>query len=81
MTDKKPLSEYLKSKFGLDLDQVVNLFRRGLKVRVNGILTKKMSYALSEGDTLEIGNKSYIVKWTKDAEDKKDSTNGPKNKQ
>ena len=60
----KPLAEWLKYRFGMELGYVVQMLQRGnLKINVNGISIKNMSYALKQGDTVTIGSKDYEVKW------------------
>ena len=69
---KKPLAEWLKYRFGLDLNYITQMLSRGrVKLRINGIETKNLSYALSQGDVVEIGGKSYEVKWKEPTENVK----------
>lgn len=67
MVDKKPLAEWLKYNFGLELNYVVGMMkRRSLKIKVNGVSIKNMSYSLKEGDIVEVSGKPFTVKWKKE---------------
>ena len=66
---KKPLAEWLKYRFGLDLNYITQMLSRGrVKFKVNGIQTKNLSYSLSQGDIVDVGGKSYEVKWKETTE-------------
>ena len=61
---KKPLAEWMKYRFGVELGYAVSMIMRGnWKIKVNGIMTKNISYPLKQGDEVELGNKKYEVKW------------------
>lgn len=61
---KKPLAEWLKYRFGMELGYVVQMLkRRSFAIKVNGIQTKNMSYPLQQGDKVQIGRNEYEVKW------------------
>ena len=63
----KPLVEWLRYRFGLELNYVTQMLnRRSFKLRVNGVTISNMSYALKKGDEVQLGDTVYNVDWKED---------------
>lgn len=64
VTMTKPLSEWLKDKFGIQLGYAATIIKNPrFKISVNGVPTKNISFGVKKGDIVRISGKEYEVDW------------------